>query len=64
MSKNILNITLGDLMELGSNQKLSVKDALPLLREWRDKHSLNDKETLKLFGVAMELRKVLNELVV
>lgn len=46
------NITLGDLQEIFSANKLSVRDALPILREFRDKHGLTDRMALDASNLA------------
>jgi hypothetical protein len=46
------HITLGELEELFKLDGLSVKEAIPALREFRDKHGFTDQQALAVFGIA------------
>ena len=45
-------LKLTDLREVFECNNLSMKEAMPRLREFRDKHGFDDKTTLRAFGVA------------
>lgn len=46
------NLTLADLEKVYECNELSYRDALPVMREFRDKHGLNDNQALGAFGIA------------
>jgi len=48
-------INIGELEKLFSVNDLSIKDAMPHMREFRDKHGLNDKQALNAFNVAKRI---------
>lgn len=45
-------ITIGDLQEIFKVNDLSIKEAMPIMREFRDKHGLTDRKALDAFKVA------------
>lgn len=49
------HLTILDLREVYACNEMAYKDALPVMREFRDKHSLTDKQALKAFGVAKRI---------
>jgi hypothetical protein len=51
----IEKITIGDLRDIFKCDKMSIKDAMPLMREFRDKHGLNDRQTLNAFATAKDI---------
>lgn len=54
--KEIENITIGEMKELYDRvAKITIREALPIMREFRDKHKLTDKQALKVFGIAEKL---------
>ena len=48
-------ITLSDLQEIFAVNHLSIKQATPIMREFRDKHGLTDKQALHAFRVAQRI---------
>lgn len=46
------NLTLGDLKEIFECNELTISEAMPIMREFRDKHGLVDREATNAFGVA------------
>lgn len=48
-------ITIGDLQEIYVVNDLSIKDAMPIMREFRDKHGLTDKKALDAFNAAKKI---------
>lgn len=48
-------ITLGDLQKLFSVNDLSIKQAMPTMRKFRDKHGLTDRQALAAFGLAKRI---------
>ena len=46
------DITVADLREIYRLKKLSVTDAMPIMRQFRDKHGLTDREALNAFNLA------------
>lgn len=49
------NITIEDLKEIFKVNELSIKDAMPIMREFRDLHGLTDKQALNAFNVAKKV---------
>lgn len=45
-------INIGDLQNIFSLNELSIKEAMPKIRAFRDKHNLTDKQALNVFSVA------------
>ena len=48
-------ITLGNLAEVFKLDELSVKEAIPLMKEFRDKQGLTDRQALRVFGISKRL---------
>lgn len=51
----IENINIGELKEIFKLDKLSIKQAIPQMKIFRDKHDLTDKNALKAFGIAKRI---------
>jgi hypothetical protein len=49
------SLTIGDLREVFKCDKLSYKDALPVVREFRDKHNLTDRQALDVFAASQKM---------
>ena len=54
-TKGFEHITLGELEELFKLDGLSVEEAIPALREFRDKHGFTDPQALAVFGIAQRV---------
>lgn len=52
---DIEHLALVDLLELLVITKKSVAEAMPEMREFRDKHNLNDEQTLRAVALAIKL---------
>ena len=48
-------INLGEIKELFKLNKMPMKEAIPLLREFRDKHQLTDHQAKRAFAVAQRI---------
>jgi hypothetical protein len=49
------NIRLIDLQDIFKLNNLSIKEAMPKMREFRDRHGLDDKTTLCAFAIAKRI---------
>ncbi|MCG7904422.1 MAG: hypothetical protein JAY60_18595 [Candidatus Thiodiazotropha weberae] len=49
------HITLGELQKLSELDTLSMKDSIPKMKEFRDKHGFTDKQALNAFGIAQRI---------
>ena len=52
---SLKKITIGDISNLFELDKLSVKQAMPKMREFRDKHKLTDREAIEAFKIAQKI---------
>jgi len=48
-------ITIGDLKEIFAVNDISMKEAMPIMHAFRDKHGLTDKKALDAFGIAKRI---------
>ena len=48
-------ITIGDLQEIFSINEMSMKEAMPIMRAFRYKHGLTDKQALNAFVMAKHI---------
>ena len=48
-------LSLKELQHIFECDKLSIKDAMPKMREFRDKHGFDDKTALRAFGVSKRI---------
>ena len=48
-------ISLGDIQELFKLNGVSMKEALPVMRKFRDQHKLTDRQALTAFGIAKRI---------
>ena len=53
--KGFEKITLGELQELYAVNDISIKDAVPIMKRFRDKHGFTDKQSLAVFAVAKRI---------
>ena len=49
------NLTISDLKEIISCDKMTMKQAIPVMRRFAEKHNLSDKDALKAFGMAKSI---------
>ena len=54
-TKGLELIKLGELQEISSVNGLSVKEAMPIMRKFRDDHNLTDREALNAFAIAQRI---------
>lgn len=54
--KRFKDITIGELLEIKKILKMSIKEALPKMRELRDNHDFTDTETKNLIGLARDFK--------
>ena len=55
MINGLEKITISDIQEIFAVNELSMKEAMPIMREFRDKHGLTDGQALNAFGVAQRI---------
>ena len=54
--KEFYHITIGELMEIKKISKMTMRDALPKIREVRNKHGFTDKEAQNLVCLARNFK--------
>ena len=55
--EKISNLTIGDILSLFPVMKMPMKEAMPIMREFRDKHGLTDKDVLVAASLTDKLRR-------
>lgn len=48
-------ITIGDLKAVYAVNEMSIKEAIPQMNAFRDKHNLTDRQALSAFGVSKRI---------
>jgi len=55
ISEELDKLTIFDFKQIYSFKSMSVSEALPKMREFKDKHGITDMQATEAFGVAMKV---------